>query len=104
MTKEAKKLVEEKVGSLDELKKKATDAGSDAASSAAKYAGAIPGLGGLSKVSFAPLRPRIVSDGELTLILSLGAGPRGNRPQGVQGAFREARRERTGDPQLDLRW
>ncbi|ORY57128.1 hypothetical protein BCR35DRAFT_309715 [Leucosporidium creatinivorum] len=49
MTKEAKKLVEEKVGSLDELKKKASDAGSEAASSAAKYAGAIPGLGELSK-------------------------------------------------------
>lgn len=63
MAKDARKLVESKVGSLQDVKAKATDVASDAAGKAkdaasgstdklAKYAAAIPGLGGLGKVCF----------------------------------------------------
>lgn len=56
MTKDAKKLVESKVGSFKDLKSKAKEAGDKAkdlagesGSSLASYATAIPGLGGLAK-------------------------------------------------------
>ncbi|KAL8292083.1 hypothetical protein RQP46_001549 [Phenoliferia psychrophenolica] len=61
MAKEAKKLVEEKLGTLEELKSKAAGAAGQAKDAAkdvagggsdklAKYAAAIPGLGGLGKI------------------------------------------------------
>lgn len=53
MAKEAKKIVEDKVGSLDALKKKAKDAVGDSGSSAIAAASALPGMAGLGKVRFA---------------------------------------------------
>lgn len=55
MSKPAKKVVESKVGTFDELKRKATDVAGQAKDKAAgkssKIAAGIPGLDGLSKVS-----------------------------------------------------
>ena len=65
-TKAAKELIESKVGSLDELKKKGAEAAGQAGDKATEtvqsYAAAIPGLEGLSKVCVRgelPARPLI---------------------------------------------
>ena len=50
MATEAKKIVEEKVGSLNELKKKAKDVAGGSSSSLLTAASAIPGLSGLGKI------------------------------------------------------
>lgn len=49
MTREAKALLESKVGSIDQLKSKASSASSDAYSQALQYASSIPGLGGMKE-------------------------------------------------------
>lgn len=106
MTKEAKKLVEAKVGSLGDLKDKAVDAASDAekkdkdavggsGGTLASLAASVPGLGGLGKVRFLRLPPRI----ELTINADSGR----ERPQALARPRREARREGREAPRVHVR-